>query len=948
MGDRALDLLIVLVEHAGEVVSNKVLMSHLWPNISADETSLRVHVAALRKALGEEQPGVRYVTNVHGRGYCFFAAIDDDTVVVTTPAAVVEPTVPDTTYRLPPRLTRMIGRDETIGEIAEILDQHRFVTILGPGGVGKTTVAVSIGHAQVAAFEGAVCFFDLAPLNDPRLVPRTIASTLGLPSQSSDPTPGLIGFLRDKRMLLILDNCEHVVETAADLAERIFAQAPGVYILATSRESLRVEGEHIFRLAGLESPPEGVQTSAARALTFPAVQLFVERTSASAHRFELADADAATVADICRKLDGIALAIELAAGRVHVLGVQETASLLNKRFDLLWQGRRSAPSRQRTLRATLDWSYDLLPEVERCILRRLSVFAGFFTLEAVRSVAAGQGIDRSEVDAAIAGLVEKSLIAANIGRPTTRYRLLDTTRRYLLRKLAEQGEAEDTACNHAKYFRRQFERYDPDSRAETGRIADYSLYVDDLRVALDWVFSGKGDRSIGIALVIAAVPIWFELSLIADAYERVSQALQAMDAESIADPRTEMRLLSAYGSLWLNSPAARKEGGPNLRQIWSRAGSLAKRLGDADHQLRALYGQFIDRVAACAYREGLSLAERFSAVAAASDAPSEQLMGERMTALMLHILGDQKTAFAKFFRVLTNYMPPDRRWTSIRFQYDQKVLLLAHCARAALLRGFCDQAFALADRAVEEAESVGHKNSILMAITQSACPIAFLTGDLPKAERYIERVRDLAVGSFRDPWGPWEQALYAMLLIGRGEMTEALGTLRHAIDAAVVGFVFHHEMFVLYAAGAMARLGDCTGAIAAIDEVLARSLQSEGLWIYPELLRTKGELLLQKKADDDRSRAEACFSEALRLAVEQGALLWELRAAHSLARLNIVRGEKEDALSRLTSVYNRFTEGFETADLIAVRATLQSLRNEGFATPALLSGKGLPERVAVR
>ncbi len=390
VGGRALEILIALVEQAGKVVSKQDLMARVWPSATVDEGSLRVHVAALRKMLGDGEAGARYVTTLTGQGYCFVAPV---TRSRSPGPSVVQGAAPDHPGNLPARLSRMVGRDEIVREISEQLKTERFVTVAGPGGIGKTTVAVSVGNELLAEFAGAVHFFDLGPLNDALLVPSSAASTLGLLVQSSDPTPGLIAFLRDKRMLLILDSCEHVIDAAAALAERIFEQAPRVHILVTSRESLRVEGEHVHRLPALASPPDVAGLTAAQALCFPAVQLFVERAFAGGGSFELSDNDAPIVGEICRRLDGIALAIELAAGRANACSVQETMALLNDRFKLLWQGRRTALPRHQTLSAALDWSYDLLSEVERRVLNRLSVFAGLFALEAARSVVAKDDVD---------------------------------------------------------------------------------------------------------------------------------------------------------------------------------------------------------------------------------------------------------------------------------------------------------------------------------------------------------------------------------------------------------------------------------------------------------------------------------------------------------------------------------------------------------------------------
>ena len=253
LGSRALDILILLVERAGDVVSKEELISRVWPNLTVDENSLRVHVAGLRKVLGDGQAGSRYVTSISGRGYCFVAPIVRlaEREVASNP----EPVISDQAHRLPLRRPRMVGRDETVRAISELLVARRFVTIHGPGGIGKTTVAVSVGHAQLAAFDGAVRFCDLGPLKDDRDVAGAVASTLGLPVQSNDPTPGIVSFLRDRRMLLVFDNCEHVIEAAATLGERIFMEAPQVAILATSREALRAEGEQVYPLSPLESPP---------------------------------------------------------------------------------------------------------------------------------------------------------------------------------------------------------------------------------------------------------------------------------------------------------------------------------------------------------------------------------------------------------------------------------------------------------------------------------------------------------------------------------------------------------------------------------------------------------------------------------------------------------------------------------------------------------------------
>src|ERR1700759_3148644 len=402
---RALDLLVVLAQRAGEVVTHKELMSTVWPDVTVEEGNLRFQMATLRKTLGDGRDGARYVSNVAGRGYCFVAPVTRSSA--KQPIPVTRITTTERVQKLPPRPARMIGRDDTVRALAEQLQMWRFISIVGPGGVGKTTVAISVAHRLIDGFHDAVFFIDLAALTDPQLVPTAIASALGFMVQTQDPLVGLLAFIGDRKILLGLDSCEHVIGVAAALAERVVSEAPQAHVLATSREALQVEGEHVHLLYSLDCPPEDAGLSATEALRYPAAQLFMERAAASGYGAVLSDIDAPILARICRRLDGIALAIELAASRVGCLGIRETAELLDNRFGLLWRGRRTALPRHETLNAMLDWSYSLLSEREKVALFRLSVFVGNFTLQAAGSVASETEIDEAEVLDAVACLVAK-------------------------------------------------------------------------------------------------------------------------------------------------------------------------------------------------------------------------------------------------------------------------------------------------------------------------------------------------------------------------------------------------------------------------------------------------------------------------------------------------------------------------------------------------------------
>jgi predicted ATPase/DNA-binding winged helix-turn-helix (wHTH) protein len=442
LGDRALDILIYLAERPGEVIAKKELIDHVWPDVTVEEGSLRVHVAAIRKALADGQFGNRYIANIKGRGYSFVGTVGSLAGGAESRNAKFRHQ-----GRLPVRPIMMIGRETVVSEVRDKLRNEQFVTLLGPGGIGKTTIALAIGRAAVEEFGGEVYFVDLESLTDPRRVAGAVATSLGLELKSRDSDLELVDLVRSRKLLIILDSCEHVIEAVALLAEQLHQETEQIYLLATSRELLKVRGEHCYRVPPLDCPPEGSEQTANAVLRYPSVQLFVQRVAARAGSFVLTDEDAPFVAEMCRKLDGMPLAIELAASQVAAIGLKNTVA----RFELLKLSHRTAVPRHRTLKATLDWSYDLLSDAERVVFRRIAPFVGHFTLEGARYVAGELGAGAGEIFDAIAGLVEKSLMATRTDDAQAQYRLLDTTRAYALEKLEEHAEVDVVLRRHAQY-----------------------------------------------------------------------------------------------------------------------------------------------------------------------------------------------------------------------------------------------------------------------------------------------------------------------------------------------------------------------------------------------------------------------------------------------------------------------------------------------------------------
>jgi predicted ATPase/DNA-binding winged helix-turn-helix (wHTH) protein len=455
IGSRALDILIMLVERPGQLLSKDELMARVWPDTIVEPANLTVHVAALRRVLGDGRDGVRYVVNISGRGYRFVAPVsrgEEDSLVRA------ERAVPQRKNNLPIQITRLVGRAETVAVLAEQLSHDRLLSIVGPGGIGKTSVALAVAEVTVNNYEHGIWLVDLASTSDPDAVASVVATAVGLESSSNTPVAALVDSLRGKDMLLLFDSCEHVVDAAASVAVSILRGAPEIRILATSREPLRTEGEHRYRLTPLEVPSKSVLLSATEALRFSAVELFVDRAAAKLDGFELNERDVPIVIDLCRKLDGNALAIELAAGRIDTFGLRGLSTRLDGGLQQLTGGYRTALPRHRTLRAMLDWSFDWLMVPERIVLIRLAIFNGEFTLEAASAVASSEDIPAFDVADLVVGLVTKSLVAADICGKEPQYRLLEITRAYAREKLQESGEFELIARRHIEYMRDTKER----------------------------------------------------------------------------------------------------------------------------------------------------------------------------------------------------------------------------------------------------------------------------------------------------------------------------------------------------------------------------------------------------------------------------------------------------------------------------------------------------------
>jgi predicted ATPase/DNA-binding winged helix-turn-helix (wHTH) protein len=916
LGSRAFEVLLALVERAGETVSKDDLVARVWPDTFVGEVNLRVHVAAVRRALGDGLNGLRFIANEPGRGYRFVAPVS----IIEEPTQVAHSEVSGAGIQVAPS-TRVIGRDHVVTSVTALVQERRLVNIVGPGGIGKTTVALAVCKSLYPKFGDRIKFVDLAPINDPKLVASTVAAAIGVGIRSDYPIPTIVSALKQSRILLVLDNCEHVIDAVAMLVEAVLEKTIHVRILATSREPLRAQGEQVVRLPALGVPEHTVTLTAKEALKYPAIQLFVERAAALLDAFELTDADAPEVGKICVTLDGIALAIELAAGRVDAFGVAGLADLLNDRFRILTRGRRTALPRHRTLAATLDWSYDLLTEGERRVFQCLGVFAGWFTSDAAAAVMRGFVSIKVDLIEALADLVAKSMVVADTAGATTYYRLLESTRAYAYRKLQDSGEVGQATEAHARYYRQIFEKAEEEwsTRPTADWLATYRRKIDNVRVALDWAFSPTGHPETGVALTIAAIPLWFELSLMEECRRRVECALAIQ--HSIQDDQGRRAMLLQGALVW--SQMYTSAGTVDADSAWSAVLQMAEALDDADYQLRSLWGLWASRMNRGEFEAAVELAGSFCRVAAARGDGSDASIGERLSGAPRLFLGDLAGARHYIDRMLASYVNPPSRSHTVRFQFDQRVTARITLQRALWLQGYADQSLQDVHDNMANADALGHTLSLCNALAQAACPITLLCGELDSAERYTTLLLDRTSRDSLDVWHAYGQCFEGELLVRRGHAQTGLELLVSGLEKLrQAGFVQYLTAFLAVYAEILIDAGKMTEARAVIGEALHRLQRTDERWFTPELLRLQGVTTFEM---DRRQEAEAekLIRSSLDLARRQGALAWELRAAMSLCRLQLSQGTVRDGRELLALVLGRFSEGFGTADLVAAKTLIQ-------------------------
>jgi len=902
---RAFDILVLLVQNAGNVVARQQLMDFAWSGLIVDDSNLRVQIATLRSTLGDTKDGVEYIKTVPRRGYSFVAPVEREEAPSQASLGLPTSSSQNCFPSFPSASRRIIGRANDIAEIVASLHASRFVSVVGAGGMGKTVVAIAVAHATMRDFDNEAIFVDLSVVTSEECVDVAIAAASCLAPRSGDALADVIAHVGNRRVLMVLDNCEHVIGAASAAAERLFAEAPNLFILTTSREGLRAEGENVYRLEGLACPPDNPDLDSAQALAWPAIQLFMERAAASGHRRPLADDEVPSVVSICRRLDGMALAIELAASRAASHGIIGTSELMNHRFKLMWQGRRGAVCRHQTMNALLDWSYNSLGTVEQLVLARLSIFVGSIAVRAAEDVVADDRIDPLEVVNALVRLAEKSLISVDGTHGEVRYRLLDMTRTYAAAKLAESGEQASVARRHASYVVSRLIAVRRSCRTGVSLAPETIVnLMSNLRIALDWSFSDRSECKTAVELVFRAVPLLLRRSLLKECRKWCERALHLL-GDSQRGSEIELTLWEGLAVSEMFTRGNREE----TRHSIERGLSLAKALESDEQELRLLSAMHIFRARIADIHGMKDVSRRAMKLAARTSRDDLLAMTEWMQGTTCHLSGDQVNARMYCEAALRRSAHVDVSQFS-SFGYDHRIRGLIVLVRTLWVLGFFDQAVALAQDVIIEANERQQPVALCIALIYTTT-IAIWSEDLDTAEAQIERIMACAADNALEPYHAVAIAMRGEVAVLRGQFDLGIADLRAAIS---VLHAHRHRVlsteFVRSLSEALAADGLGAEAIEILDGAFFQAETNGELYLLPDMHRARGEILA-KGSVPDLGRAEHHLRQAIADARHQSAKGWELRAAISLARLLLASGRAEDAAAIIGGTISGFEEGFD-------------------------------------
>ncbi len=890
IGARALQLLVILLERRGNYVSHSELIAHVWPKTIVEDSNLRVQMTLLRKILHDGVADRRYIHNDPGRGYQFVAPV---VRVENSPTLKAER---EEKYGILPPVKTLYGRQDSLEQLSADIERHPLVTIAGPGGIGKTSLAVAVAAARISKFADGVHFIDLSAIMDPILVIPTISVILGIPMGSGNAIPSLTRQLRSSAMLLVLDNCEHVIDVVAKVADALVRTCPQIHILATSREPLLIENERIHRLGPLRFP-SSAPLSVNDALQFPAIRMFVERAQMADRAFSVGDDDVHNLVEICRRVDGIPLAIELAVSRLELFGLAGLRKQLGDLFAILTQGQRTVLPRHRTLRTTLDWSFGLLSQREKALLECLSQFKTQFSLDAALAVADAE-LGRDKALSTMGALISKSLLISLGGETEPSYRLLEVTRAYVLEHLEKRPDMDVLRHRYASCICGLFTRAEAETAANSSEIwlERYGQYLDDVRSVLEWALGRENDIRLGIQLITSSAPLWIHRYLF-DGYQAWIQAAIACGTRNgILEPQHKLRLYTALGHLLLQT----QEDLEAARLAFDRAFEAVAN-GSATERCQGLAALWVSAIIRADYPAALEYGLHFRMLCDRQD-PLVRLVCNRMLAIPNYHLGRHHLAREQTTISLDQGAPTIRLARTTGIQSDLRNSIEVVMPRAAWLEGRPDEALERVYSSVDWARSNVNTGSVCYVLAVSAAPIALWTGDWTLASSFIGELEEIARAEGLRGWERWAACLSYALAVQRGSQSQC-----GAFDTSTCG-----NLQIDF----LATLGVESVQLRCIERLRA------GLtgWCGPEALRARAESIAASSFLDGRSEVEGLLMQALALAQEQGANAWELRIASSIAKLSTNSGEARTA--DLVCALAKIQGGSKTQDVIAAHSLL--------------------------
>jgi predicted ATPase/DNA-binding winged helix-turn-helix (wHTH) protein len=870
IGSRALGLLQVLVENAGEVVTKDKLIEAVWGDIWVDEANLRANIGALRKVLGDGRDGRRYIQNVPGRGYRF-----------VEPVYRGEKCFAPTNPQCKPRdSVRLIGRSEALESLLSQLAAHRMVSVVGSGGIGKTSLALSVAELWQRANGNATIFIDLTTAKGADQLWIAAATAFEVDSNPSARTQ-VLRAVRSRDCLVFLDNCEHIVGPAAELAEALLGSTEGIQILATSREPLRVRGEWVHRLAPLNYPQSDANITAREALAFSAVELLVERIAETVGGFTLTDRDAAFAAGICRHLDGVPLALELAAAHAEVFNMRQLADGLRDRFNFLSRGLRTALPRHQCLYAMLEWSCQLLSEAERMVLRRLSVFPAWFDMSDATQVGRHLGMSASAVSEAVASLVTKSIATADVTDESARYRLPESVRAYSRQKLAAAGEFDSTFRALARYVTEQYA--DASIRRDDAGLSWVACVVrnlDNTRACLDWALIDGRDLTAGVELISKALPFWMLGSRLVEHRQYLEPALQHLVKLQLRRTRDELALEIGIAL------AQYFDGGPTKDVIarLKHALALARKLPSQPQELAVLWMLYGVSGNWGNYRAEMDFARQFAEACANAPKRQTRTRRHRMLARALHDNGEQRNALKEIDRALTPPFGVPKHLDA--YSIDDVTAAMAIRSRILWIIGRSEDAMVMAEECVARGQAVDHAQSLCWAITFNLCPVAIRSGETESAKRFAAIALAHSEKTF-EHWNEWAQ-MYRTALDHPDDPVFSAQLFGRMIPAQKDIFATLWPSF-------------------AGEDIKPRAVRNTS-WCSAELMRLAAGRV-------EEAVGLRLLQQADVLAKEQDALAWRLRIAISLAERHLARDERTKARTTLAPIYEIFKQGLDSKDL---------------------------------